>query len=65
MAEEPRALPLGHGADEAFSGLRWRWIMGVVAALLLLFLVLLAYLDSVFTDLSHWSLWRNFLDAPF
>ena len=63
MAEEPRAYPLVMELMKR-SRLRWRWIVVVVAAVLLLFLILATFLDGVFTDLSHWSLWRNFLDAP-
>jgi hypothetical protein len=63
MTEEPRAYPLVMQLMKR-SRLQWRWTMVIVAALLLLLLVLAAYLDGVFTDLSHWSLWRSFLDGP-
>ena len=63
MPEEPRAYPLVMELMKR-SRLQWRWTMVIVAVLLLLFLVLAAYLDGVFTDLSHWSLWRSFLDGP-
>ncbi len=38
--------------------------ISMIALIMLLVLVLAAYLDGVFTALSGWSLWRNFLDAP-
>ncbi len=63
MEEELRAYPLVMALMKR-SRLRWRWIMVAVAALLLLLPVLLAYLDGVFTGLSHWNLWRSFLDGP-
>ena len=63
MAEEPRTYPLVMELMNR-SRLRWRWVMVVVAVFLLLLLVLLAYLDGVITDLSHWEFWREFLDGP-
>ena len=63
MTEEPRAYPLVMELMKR-SRLGWRWVMVVVAAFLLLLLALVAYLDGVFTDLSHWEFWRNFLDGP-
>ena len=63
MTEEPRAYPLVMQLMKR-SRVQWRWIMVIVATLLLLFLVLAAYRDGVFSDLSHWSLWRSLLDGP-
>jgi len=63
MTEEPRAYPLVMQLMKR-SRLQWRWIMVIVAVPLLLFLVLAAYRDGVFSDLSHWSLWRSLLDGP-
>ena len=63
MTDEPRAYPLVMELTKR-SRLQWRWIMVIVAAFLLLLLVLVAYLDGVFTDLSNWEFWRNFLDGP-
>jgi hypothetical protein len=63
MTEEPLVYPLVMALMKR-SRLPWRWIMVIAAVLLLLFLILAAYLDGVFSDLSHWSLWRNFLDGP-
>jgi len=63
MAEESRAYPLVMEIIRR-SRLGWRWIMVIVAAFLLLLLVLVAYLDGVFNDLSHGEFWRNFLDGP-
>jgi len=63
MTTEPRAYPLLIEMMKC-SRLQWRWIMVIVAALLLLLLALVAYLDGVFADLSHWEFWRNFLDGP-
>ena len=63
MAEELLVYPLVMELMKR-TRLPRRWIIVIVSTLLLLFLVLAAYLDGVFTDLSHWSLWRSFLDGP-
>lgn len=63
MAEKPRSYPL---IIELMKRLRlpWCWIIVAITALSLLSLILVAYLDGIFTDLSHWKFWRNFLDGP-
>jgi hypothetical protein len=63
MAEELRAYPLVMELMKR-SRLRWHWVMAIATALLLLFIVLVAYLDGASTGLSEWNFWRNFLDGP-
>jgi hypothetical protein len=45
----------------------WYWNTAVVAAVLLLFLVFMVYLDGFFvlgTAVARWSFWRDYLDSP-
>ena len=63
MTDEPRTYPLVIELVKR-SRLKWNRVMLIVAALLILILVLFAYLDGAFTDLSYWEFWRNFLDGP-
>ena len=46
------------------SRLPWYWVIAIIAVVMLLVLVLAAFLDGVFTELSDWNIYRNFLDGP-
>lgn len=63
MTKEPSSYPL---LIELVKNSRLsRYLVTLITAfIMLLVLVLAAYLDGVFTELSEWNLWRNFLDAP-
>jgi hypothetical protein len=63
MAEEPHTLPLFEELIKR-SRLPWRWVTAITAVVLLLFLVLVACLDGIFSNLSDWEFWRAFLGPP-
>ena len=63
MTEERNAYPLIMELGKRCR-LPWHWFIVIVATLLLLLLCLFAYLDGVFTDLSQWRFWQDFLDGP-
>ena len=63
MTEESRAYPLVMELTRR-SRLGWHWVAVIIATVLILLLMLAAYLDGVFADLSHWETWRNLLDGP-
>ena len=63
MAEELRTYPLAEALIKR-SRLPWYWTIAVVAAVLLLFLILAAFLDGVINDLSTWRFWQNHLEGP-
>ena len=46
------------------SRLPWRWVTTITAVVLLLFLILVIYLDGTFSNLSEWDFWREFLGPP-
>ena len=49
------------------SRMPWYWATAIVAAVLLLSLILMAYLDGFFVlgiALSKWDFWRHYLDSP-
>jgi hypothetical protein len=62
MTEEPQDYPLVMAIVRR-SRLPWYCAIAVITAVLLLFLVLAAYLDGFFVDLSKWSLWQDYLDG--
>jgi hypothetical protein len=63
MAEEPRADNLLQALMKR-SRLPWYWATAMVAAVLILLLVLAAYVDGSFGELSAWSFWQGLLDSP-
>jgi hypothetical protein len=63
MVEEPRADNLLQTLMRR-SRLPWYWTTAVVSAVLLLFLILAAYLDSAFGELSELQFWQRFMDSP-
>jgi hypothetical protein len=63
MAKEPGSYPLLIELAQ-YSRLPRYWVTLMIAFIMLLVLVLAAFLGGVFTQLSEWSFWRNFLDAP-
>jgi len=63
MVKDPGSYPLLMELVK-HSRLPWYWVPVVIAVVLLMVLVLVAFLDGAFTNLSEWSLWRDFLDAP-
>jgi hypothetical protein len=46
------------------SCLPWYWAIAIITVVFLIFLILAAYLDGLFLDLSKWNLWRDYLDGP-
>ena len=63
MAKEPRADNLLQALMK-LPRIPWYWATALIAALLLLFLILAAYLDGVLGDLSALWFWQEFLDSP-
>jgi hypothetical protein len=63
MAEEPRTYPLVEALIKR-SRLPWYWAIAIVVAVLLLFIILVTFLDGVFNDLSTWRFWQNSLEGP-
>ncbi len=63
MAEESHSYNLLDALMKR-SQLSWYWATAVVAAVLILFLILAAYLDGIFSELSAWLFWRDYLDSP-
>jgi hypothetical protein len=63
MAKEPGSYPLLIDLVK-YSRLPRYWVILTIAIIMLLILILVVYLDGVSYELSEWSLWRNFLDAP-
>ncbi len=62
MAEEPRTYPLVEALIKR-SRLPWYWAAAVVAAVLLLFLILVTFLDGAINVLSTWRFWQSNLEG--
>jgi len=62
MVEETRSYPLLTALMKR-TRLPWYWATAVVAAVLLLFLILVEYLDGTFVNLLDWRFWQNHLDG--
>ncbi|MFC1950652.1 hypothetical protein ACFLWD_03200 [Chloroflexota bacterium] len=63
MAEKYHAYTLV-GAIMKRSHLSWYWATAVIAAMLILLLILVTYLDGVLANLLEWGFWQNHIEGP-
>jgi hypothetical protein len=63
MVKESSSLPLLEELIKR-SRLPWHWATVIIAIVLLIFLILVIYLDGAFPNISEWDFWRKFLGPP-